>query len=490
MRSAAGGGPKDTLPAVNQKRSFFKMSFNKYFYKRIVAAVAALAMAVAATGCGESTSWIAQCSDTKINSGVYIFYQTEAYSDATSLLRKENEELNISDTKLLKTMAVENTDITEWINSKAEKNLKIFAAVNQKFSELGLSLTEEEKAQIDAVAEMYWQYNAAMYEENGIGESTFRQLVEFDTKKEEVFLHYYGEGGEKECPDSEITAYLEGNYARVKTIRFDLNASDGTALEGDEKAAVKKMAEDYKKQADSGKKTFDQLISEYDDYKAKLAEEEEKAEAEDTDSSEEEEAAVTTAPAVTEAAETSETTVSDETSEEAEETEAAEETEEAEESEDAEETEETEEAVTTAAESEDEDPAVTSEAAEEEQETEDDTAEDDDADPYRNESIWKKGSEENGYSPSEKVNTAVFTDCEVNGDTVIVEDEENSCIYLIQRLDVADRTDFFEGDRKTGILTEMFKDEFDNMAAGWADGYNFAYNEAAKKRYNPFNIKF
>ncbi|MDO5149977.1 MAG: hypothetical protein Q4D76_11340 [Oscillospiraceae bacterium] len=473
------------------------MSIKKSFYKKILAAATAFTMIFAATGCGESTAWIAKCEDMTLNSGVYIFYQTEAYSEATSKLKEDNEELDISDIKLLKTMTVEGTDITQWINSHAEEKVKIFMAVNKKFDELGLSLSAEDESTIENISESYWQYYAENYEKNGIGKDSFRQIVEFDYKKEAVFLHYYGEGGEKECADPEIGAYLEGNYSRVKTIKFDLKDSEGTELSDDEKKDVKKMAEDYLKKANSGS-DFDELIEEYQEYKDKLAEEaaaeEEAAENEENS----EEAAVTTAPEVTtvpeETAETEESDTDAETSEaetndaDAEETageEAKVTTAEEEEEAEATEAEGEEEADVTTAEEEEEAEVTTAEETEEPEETEDT-----EADPYANENIYKKGSEEDGYQPSEKVNNAVFNDCAVDGKAVLVEDEDNSCIYVIKRLDILERKDFFEGDQRTTILTEMFMEEFEKMAVEWADAYTVSFNSSAVKRYDPFNIQF
>ncbi|MDD6081959.1 MAG: hypothetical protein PUB89_03805 [Oscillospiraceae bacterium] len=469
------------------------MSIKKSFYKKILAAATALTMIFAATGCGESTAWIAKCEDMTLNSGVYIFYQTEAYSEATSKLKKDNEELDISDTKLLKTMTVEGTDITQWINSHAEEKIKIFMAVNKKFDELGLSLSAEDESAIDNISESYWQYYAENYEKNGIGKDSFRQIVEFDYKKEAVFLHYYGEGGEKECADPEIGAYLEGNYSRVKTIKFDLTDSEGAALGDDEKKEVKKLAEDYLKKANSGS-DFDELIEEYQEYKDKLAEEsaaeEEAAENEENS----EEAAVTTSPEVTtvpeETAETEELDTDTETSEtetdnaDTEET-ADEGADDETEGEEAEVTtaEDEEEAEVTTAEDEEEAEVTTAEETEEPEETEE-------TDPYANENVYKKGSEDDGYQPSEKVNNAVFNDCAVDGKAVLVEDEDNSCIYIIKRLDILERKDFFEGDQRTTILTEMFMEEFEKTAVEWADAYTVSYNTAAVKRYDPFNIQF
>lgn len=485
------------------------MSFNKNLYRKITAGVTALSMVFAATGCGETTSWIAKSNNVSVSSGVYIFYQTEAYSEATSILTKENEDLDTSDTKLLKTMTVEGTNISEWINDKAQKNVKIFTAVNEKFDELGLSLSDEEIANVDYTVEMYWDYYSDRYEVNGIGKESFRQLVEFDYKKEDVFLYYYGEGGEKECGDAEIASYLEGNYSRVKTIKFEYTDADGNTLDEDAKKDVKKMAEDYQKRANKGE-SFDDLVDEYSAYLEKIAEEAAAAAEEEAAEDESEEAAVTTAAEeaeaevttaaededsaeVTTTAEEAEAAEEDEDeSEEAEETTAAED----EEASDEEETESDEEeaAVTTAAEDEDSaEVTTTAEKSEEASEDEEETSEDEEeteADPYANETIYKKGSEDDGYSPSETVNKAIFEECLVDGDAELIEDADNNCIYLIKRLNIVDREDFFEGDQKTSILTEMFNDEFENMAAEMADSYGFSFNTAALKRYDPFNIKF
>ena len=94
------------------------MSLKKY-YKKLIAAVTAVTMMFAATSCGESTSWIVEYGDQKVNAGVYIFYQTQAYNEAITKLTEEDENLDVADTKLLKTKTVENVEnsvITIYIN--------------------------------------------------------------------------------------------------------------------------------------------------------------------------------------------------------------------------------------------------------------------------------------------------------------------------------------------------------------------------------------
>lgn len=483
------------------------MTVKKYFYKKIVAAATALVMAFAATGCGESTSWIAKYNNMTVNAGIYLIYETEAFSRATTILKEDNPDIDLSDTKVLKNMLVEGVDISEWIKNQATEKLRLFVFINDKFDSLGLSLTDEEKSNINSMIELYWPYYSTEYEKNGIGKESFKQLMEFDYKEEKVFLYYYGEGGEYEYSDNELHAYLEGNYSRVKMIKLEFKDGNGEELDDTGKDEIRKMAEDYQKRANDGE-DFNKLMDEYDDYKTKLAEE---AAAEDENTEEVEEPAVTTvAEEETEdGAETEVTTVAEEETEDEAETEVttvAEETEDEAKTEvttaaEEEETEDEAEAeVTTVAEEETEDEAeVTTVAEETEDEAEvtttvttepEETSEDEeDADPYEGESILFKGSEEEGYNPSQVVNEAVFNDCVVNGDSKIVEDEENLCIYVIKRYDILERTDFFEGDSRTGLLWEILEEEFESKVLEWLPEDSIDKNEKAFRRYDPFSIK-
>jgi len=204
-----------------------------------------------------------------LNSGIFIFYQTQAYSEATAILTEADEKLDLNNTKLIKTMSVENTDITEWINNKATENMRIFLAVNEKFESLGLELDSKAKSDIKQQFNSIWSYYSELYEKNGIGKDTVKQIVEFDYKQRAVFNHYYNKGGEFEYSDADIWSYLEGNYSRVKFIK--LNLKDGSSAELDDagKKEVRKMADGYADRIKNGE-SIDDLIKEYNDYYNKL----------------------------------------------------------------------------------------------------------------------------------------------------------------------------------------------------------------------------
>ncbi len=495
------------------------MSLKIKFGKKALAAITAASMMFAASGCGEYTSWAMKYGDYTANAGVFIYYQMEALNEAKSILQKENDKqeddknkVDLNDKKVLKTLKVENQDIETWVNNKAEEDLKVYLAVNQKFDELGLELPEDKKSEIESAFQMRWlQYgDKSKYEKNGTSEESYKSIIELSYKEKEVFTYYYGKGGELEYSDSDFRAYLEGNYARTKMVKLNLKDGAGTELDDDGKKEVKAMAEDYKKRAIAGE-SMDDLIQEYTDYYNKLTEEA-KAETEG-DTTGEDPAVTTEAPQTTpevteEAPQTTEASADD--ADQAEvtsaEDEAASEDSQTESS-DTQESDQTEEVtsadenntevttvsdennseVTTVSESsESDEPAVTTEPAEDGEDTTGTEAEED---PYPNETILFKGTEEKGYNPSKVVNDAVFNDCTVKGDPMIVEDEENLMIYVVQRLDILERTDFFEGDIRDYLLWEILEDDFRVLELEWIDDSKLNVNDKAIKRYDPMKIE-
>ncbi len=481
------------------------MFLKNNFVKKALAAITAASMMFAASGCGEYTSWAMKYGDYTANAGVFIYYQREALDEAKKILKKENADIDLTDTKVLKTLKVENVDIETWVNNKAQEDLKVYLAVNEKFDELGLKLDDNTKEEIETNFQNRWMYYGEKdkCEKNGTSEESYKSIIELSYKEKEVFTYYYGKGGELEYSDSDLRAYLEGNYARTKMVKLNLKDGSGNELDDAGKKDVKAMAEDYKKRAASGE-SMDDLIKEYTDYYNKLTEE---AKAETTDESGDVTEAVTTAaqttvPVSEEEPQTEVTTVPDDQQAETPQTQAAETQEDT--NTDTEETasensaseDENQAEVTTTADSEDsqddEAAVTTTPSTDEDAKTDDDTTDtdttdtDEEADPYANESILFKGSEEDGYNPSKVVNEAAFNDCVVDGDPVIVEDEENLMIYVIQRLDILERKDFLEGDVRDYLLWEILKDDFRVLELEWVDETKLDTNNKAIKRYDPF----
>ncbi|MDO5559611.1 MAG: hypothetical protein Q4F95_08445 [Oscillospiraceae bacterium] len=465
--------------------------------KRITAAVVALSCMLTAAGCGESTSWAVKYGDYKLSAGIFLFYQTQAYSEATTRLSKDNENLDLKDTKTLKTMSIDGQNFTDWVNNKATESMRTYLAVQEKFDTLGLSLESEDVDQINSMADSYWSYYSTQYEQNGIGKETFKNMVEFDYKQKEVFEYYYGEGGEKEYSVDDMKSYLEENKARVKYIQLNLRDGSGTELDDAGKEEISDMADDYAERAKKGE-NFDDLITEYNDYYKKLQDDAAaKAEAATTTTAAEETTAAdttssgeqTTAADDSSAADTEETTA-DSNNDGGPVTETSQ-------------TNQTETVTTTAAEEDEDTETASAETSqtttgsddEESAETEDDTADTDtedaeEEDPYANENIITKGNEDDGYQPSQTVNEAIFNDAKVDGDPVIVKDEDNLYVYVIERYDILERTDLIEGDNKDSLLWEILNEDFTALTLEWVPDSAINKNKMAYKRYDPFKLKF
>jgi len=111
-------------------------------------------------------------------------------------------------------------------------------------------------------------------------------------------------------------------------------------------------------------------------------------------------------------------------------------------------------------------------------------------DPYANDSLLFKGSEEDGYNPSKVVNEAAFDKCVIGGDPVVVEDEENLAVYVIKRYDIREREDLLEGEDREGILWEILKEDFEKKALEWVPEDAIKRNSRSYRRYDPFDIQY
>ena len=456
--------------------------------KKILAGAAALAVALTCTGCSD-TSWGAKAGDTEYRAGIYIYHAMNAFFDADS---KKAE----TDTDVF-AATIEDMPAKDWMMKETEKNLKLQAAVDQKFDELGLELDEYSTAYADYMVEQMWSQYGEMFEGYGIGKESYRDVYLNSIKRDEIFMKYYNsEDGITPVAEDDIKAHLLDNYARVKYIALNLKDAEGNLLKSEGKAEVMKMAEDYLARAESGE-SFDALIAEYDAYWSELT----GADEETDDSSDNnegggqiiaiEDAEGNTITLFDEEDDVSEVTVpenpaNDDSPEE--ETSVNEDTEETTvpetEADDSETDESTDEeadepAETEAPESETEpvssDNTETTAAETEPSEDVSADADEEDIAAVNNEKVIKKGD----YSPSKNVNEAIFSTMK-DGEYKIIEDGEY--YYLVYRMELFSDETYYDTN-KNAALYEMKEEEFSAMADSWAEAVSLTINDAAVKRY-------
>ncbi|MGN0592352.1 MAG: hypothetical protein ACI4JQ_03810 [Ruminococcus sp.] len=403
-------------------------------WKRIAAAAAAAAMVGSLAACGSNTAYAFTIDGEQVKAGVYIYYSYVAYNDAITTLTEQNEELDTTDDKLVKEQVIDGEDTLTWIQHKAQDYCEEQVAVNKEYEAAGLALTEEEIGEIDDTLESFWASSGEAFEQNGISESSIREVIEYTYKASNLFLYYYDIDGEEGVTEEEVHDYYVENNARVQYVRFDLVDGNGEALDDAGKKEIEDMVDDYLaavKKLDDEDEIIDEMNTiqeEYNAYVTSISEEAAAATATSATDESGNEIATTTTTTTTAADETTTTT-------------------------------------TTV--------------------------------PYANESIVvrattdEKTSEEDiTYSPSKAVHDYIYNEAKINEPDVVY-DEESNAYFLIVRYDIEERMnedDIWTEGRKTNLVSEMFSDAFQEKLDAWCDAMNVEVNESAIKRYDPFAI--
>lgn len=229
--------------------------------KKVSAAAAAAVMALSFASCGSDTTWGADIDGTRLRAGILIYFQSNAVSEASQYLGEgETDVLNIT---------IEDKPSREWINDEAVENMREYAAVEKKFTELGLSFENNEEKAVSNTVDQWWEYVGEYFESVGVSKQSYYDVMLNSQKRAAIFDYYYSDGGEKAVPDEDIKNYLLENNARIKFIRMELKDGEGNLLKSDGKAELKKMAEGYIERAKGGE-SFEAIEDEYNEYYADL----------------------------------------------------------------------------------------------------------------------------------------------------------------------------------------------------------------------------
>lgn len=219
---------------------------------RVIAFLMVLTIAGSLAGCSAS-KWVMKSGEDTVSSGVYLGYLLEAYLEA----------YNKSDTsKDLLTQKIEEKPAADWIVNKAKVFSKTYLAVEQKMKELNLSLTEEDKTNIENQVNSFWTQYGSVYEDNGCSKASYTLIFTNSYKASKIFEKYYDEGGITPAPEADVKKYFQENFARVKYIAMPLVLESGTEMTDAEKEEVRKEASGYLDRAKAGE-DFDKIIEEY-----------------------------------------------------------------------------------------------------------------------------------------------------------------------------------------------------------------------------------
>lgn len=183
--------------------------------KKITAALtAALLCTASLTSCSD-TSYVMTAGDSKINAGIYIYNElTEMSYQMTMMYYQKGIKKDYFNQK------VDGKAFDEYLSDYALTATKEYAAVVDKFNELGLTLSDEDIKSINDSISSTWDSQGEFYESEGISKESVKLALKGSKMREELFDHYYAEGGEEAVSDDEMVKYLDDNYLRYKSISF------------------------------------------------------------------------------------------------------------------------------------------------------------------------------------------------------------------------------------------------------------------------------
>lgn len=217
-------------------------------HSRALKAVSASLLAVSLTitaGCSD-TSWGAECDGQRMPAGVYINQVLSAYSEGLGKLDNAEESNAWKNT-------VGGEDFTAWVRSRTQENVYQYFATEKKFEEMGLSLDEFTQAQINYAVESQWSYYQSVYEENGIGKSSFQNEIENTYKRSNLFEAIYGREGTEAVPVKELVDKFNEEYINLDRINMSIVSNDESGVMSEEEIAkIMEKAEGYQKRIESG----------------------------------------------------------------------------------------------------------------------------------------------------------------------------------------------------------------------------------------------
>lgn len=172
--------------------------------KKLTCAVLATAMAASMTGCMDA-SWIAKSGDIKIPAGVYASYilQDVMYGSVYS-----------------GSAYLETEGVSESLVEAAKEYTTELLSYMKKSEEMGISLTEEEKAEADANLDADWESYSSIYEANRVSRDALNLSHEVSELSGKLFKAIYGVGGTEGVTQEELDTVFEENYLKAGLMIF------------------------------------------------------------------------------------------------------------------------------------------------------------------------------------------------------------------------------------------------------------------------------
>ena len=220
-------------------------------FKSLVAVILAFLLVFSFTGCMHKKDEIAvEVGTTKFTAAQYSYVLLMADSEAQG---RVNEQLAEAGTDPSVTAVdyysqkIDDVDYVTWVENRAVEMLSEYAAYEKLFTEAGLTLDDEAKAEIESYADYYYPSYQTVYEANGIGKETYSKMLTYDIYADRYFTHLYGKEGSKEIPADDINKAFYDSYRIILFLQTDV-----TEMEEADINKAKENLEHYKEHLEKG----------------------------------------------------------------------------------------------------------------------------------------------------------------------------------------------------------------------------------------------
>ena len=201
------------------------------FAKRVVAALIAAILAFSMVACHEAKEVVASYDDIEITGGMYLAMLLEADGTARTLADEQNEtDTAIDDYGKVK-IKTDDGEVKyyDYVKDEAKKLIRQFIATATLSDEYKVTLSDEDKAGLDAYISYIWDTYGygVMYEENGVGRSSYTEyLKNSGYLRGNLFEAIYGKEGKTPVKEEELKKYMNENYCIANIISEPLSSTD------------------------------------------------------------------------------------------------------------------------------------------------------------------------------------------------------------------------------------------------------------------------
>lgn len=195
-----------------------------------------------------SGSWYVKEADITIEKGIFTYCAVQAYDQAYQIT-------NISSNQIWDE-EIDGKPVTDWIKEQTIENIKTYIAIEEKFAEIALELTDEDKAEISERYENEWILNGLLeyYGKIGVSQYDYRAVVTNTVKKEKLLV-YYSDKLSENISGEMMQSYLEENYSSFMFVSFAYTDEAGESNKEEYQRLCSKVKEK--------ETTLEALIKEY-----------------------------------------------------------------------------------------------------------------------------------------------------------------------------------------------------------------------------------